>query len=339
MAISSRAGLGGDIPQMNRMPEGRGSKPLFHSVRDIALILDKTVAAGYGVLRIGTVMAEDAFSKNLIPYPSASANNNDSNAKAYLLAQPANSATDLFVTVPDSYKFTVGASLIIDGSDAGAAEVQSVACTSTTTGDVYVLAFSGSSITATVGATQTLAALVTLLQAATGYSALPFTVSAGSSALTLTWKTVGVVSTKATLTLGSGSAVAATTTTPGVAIDQTATSSEDLGAIIAIDRTYASGTQAQITVSTGVTTGANFSIAKYASAYLKGSGEVSSPFTKAKYILDKDIDTGIGADAKGALTSVVLSNAILYTNSLVGMDSAAMTDLGAITDGRFTILK
>ena len=64
MAISSRAGLGGDIPQMNRMPEGRGSKPLFHSVRDIALILDKTVAAGYGVLRIGTVMAEDAFSKN-----------------------------------------------------------------------------------------------------------------------------------------------------------------------------------------------------------------------------------------------------------------------------------
>ena len=34
---------GGSIPQMWRGPEGVGSKPLFHSVRDIALIIDKTV--------------------------------------------------------------------------------------------------------------------------------------------------------------------------------------------------------------------------------------------------------------------------------------------------------
>lgn len=331
---------GGSTPQMWRGPEGVGSKPLFHSVRDIALIIDKTVNPGFGVLKAGTVMAECAYNGNLIPYPSASANNNDTKAKAYLIAQPADNATDLFVTVPDSYKFTVGASLIIDGSDAGTAEVQSAACaTPWATGTVYVLTFGGQSLTVTVGATETLAGVVALLQAATGYSAMPFTVTAGTNALTLTWKVAGAVATKATLKKDSAAAVAATTTTAGVNVDQTATSAENLGAITAIDRTYASGTQAKITVTTGVTTGANFSIAKYASAYVKGADESSSPFTKAKYILDKDIDTGTGENAKGANTSVVISNAVLYTTSLIGLDAAAITDMGIVTVGRFSILK
>ena len=43
----------GSIPQMIRGPEVPGLQPLFHSVRDIALVIDKTAQAGYGVLKGG----------------------------------------------------------------------------------------------------------------------------------------------------------------------------------------------------------------------------------------------------------------------------------------------
>jgi len=58
----------------------------------------------------------------------------------------------------------------------------------------------------------------------------------------------------------------------------------------------------------------------------------------AKYILDQDVDTGFGEDAVGANTSVVLSNAVLYKNSMINLDNTAIAALG-IVDGQFFILK
>ena len=332
--------LGGSIPQMNLGGETPGPKRLFYSRRESALLLDKTVAAGYGVLEAGTVMAENDITKMLVPYPTKDANDNITNAKAYLASAPADSATDLYVSIDDSYKFNVADVLIIDGDTAAIKEVQSITDATPAENDVYALTFGDTTITtAALGSTPATAGLVAALQAATGYSSLPFLITAGSSAITLTWKTAGVVTGEASMEKTTGSGTPETTqTTEGVDADQDGTAAENLGAITAIDRTYANSTQAKITVSTGVGTGANFAPGRNGNVYVKG-GDDSSPFTKAKYIIDKDIDTGVGVYAKGALTSVVISNAILYTASLVGMDSAAVTDMSIVTDGRFTVLK
>ncbi len=66
---------------------------------------------------------------------------------------------------------------------------------------------------------------------------------------------------------------------------------------------------------------------------------IADPFASAKYILDKDVDTGVGEIAQGAITPVLISNAILYANSLVNCDAAAKTALGMIEDGQHVILK
>lgn len=58
----------------------------------------------------------------------------------------------------------------------------------------------------------------------------------------------------------------------------------------------------------------------------------------AEYILEQTVDTGF-EDQGGALASVVISNAILYQDSLVNCDSVAVTDLGLVSDGNFYILK
>lgn len=107
----------------------------------------------------------------------------------------------------------------------------------------------------------------------------------------------------------------------------------DCGVITAIDRTT-SGIQADI--SCGVYTATTATVAKHAYVYVVSG---STPFSIAKYILDKDIDTGTGEDAAGALGSVVISNAMLYSASLVNCTSEARTSLGAIVDGQHTILK
>lgn len=221
----------GSVPQMNRYPEGLGQKPLFHSVRDIALILDKSVKAGYGVLPIGTVMAVNTNDSKLVPYPMSTAASNENNAKAYLVADGVDTEAIVYTTVPDSYKFEVGDSLIIDADGQ----------------------------------------------------------------------------------------------TP-----------QDLGAITAIDRTDASGTRAKITATIAIS-GSAMTMASSANVYLKSAS--ADPFAEAKYILDKDIDTGEGENAEGAITSVVVNNAILYETTLVGYDDAAATDLGTTEDGRFVILK
>jgi len=217
MAIRSDARLGGSIPQHNRVPEGLGIRPLFHSVRDIALILDKTVKAGYGVIKSGTIMSVCSITGNLVPYAQTNADENDTNAKSYLVASPGSAATVCNVGIEDSYKFQVGDSLVMDGSGTGTDEVQSIACaTPWATGSVYVLTHGSTTLSATQGATQTLAGIVAVFQGLSGYSAAPFTITAGTNALTITFKVSGPQAEKAQYVKDGGSAVIGTTTTPGV---------------------------------------------------------------------------------------------------------------------------
>ena len=232
MALGN-AGLGGSTPQMNRLPEVAGSKALFHSVRDIAIILDKTAKAGYGVIKQGTLCGVNSVDGKLVPYPTTDPTHSLTSGRAFIVTDLVNATKLVYVTVADSYKFAVGDSLIIDRNNA------------------------------------------------------------------------------------------------------TAQDPLDLGAITAIDRTTAVN-RATITVTTNIT-GANHTVANSASCYVKT--DASTPWTKVIYVVDQDIDTGTGSDAKGANTSVVLSNAALYKFALTNYDAAALADLGGVVDGRLVILK
>lgn len=89
---------------------------------------------------------------------------------------------------------------------------------------------------------------------------------------------------------------------------------------------------------TGATSG-TFTVAKKANVYPKAEDTGSGKRSKAVYVLDINIDTGLEPQ-DGALVSVLLSNAIIYQDACVGMDSTAISDLGNVSsDGQFYILK
>ena len=87
----------------------------------------------------------------------------------------------------------------------------------------------------------------------------------------------------------------------------------------------------------GVTT-ANFEIgAKKANCYLKSGA--SGKRSTAKYLLDQDSYTGGHDNPNGALTSVFLSNGIVYKASCSGLDATALSALNGVEDGMFAIFK
>lgn len=221
----------GSTPQINRSGETPGPKRLFHSVREIALIKDKTVDPGYGVLLAGTAMGVATVSGNLVPYvPTALAAYGENCVSPALADIP--SGTTMSVPLADIGRFVVGENLIIVHNNAG---------------------------------TQVL---------------------------------------------------------------------HDAGAIVSAVKATEYSATITFTTTTGDT---DSTVAAYASAFVES--DPSTPFTKCVYILDKDTDTGVGEDAKGANVSVVISNAILYTTSLIHFDAAAVTDMSSVTDGQHTILK
>ncbi len=227
--------LGGSTPQLNRGPEVPGYKALYYSIREIALIKDKTCQPGYGVLRAGTIMAENISALTtggkglLVPCATTLFTVGDV-GRAFALADVATGVAIIHVTQEDSYKFKVGDDLILANN---------------------------------------------------------------------------------TPEYGDG------------------------GAIISIDRdTYPHF--AVITFTTGIAT-LNNTVAKACCCYVEAGA--AGKLSTAKYILDKDVDTGVGEIAQGAITPVLISNAILYTNSLVNFDAAAATALGTVDDGQHTILK
>jgi len=227
--------IGGSTPQLNRGPEVPGYKALYFSIREIALIKDKTCQPGYGVLRAGTIMAENisaAGGKGLLVPCATTLFAVGDVGRAFALVDVATGVDVINVTMEDSYKFKVGDDLILANNDGGGE-------------------------------------------------------------------------------YGNGAA------------------------IISIDRTTMPH-YAIITFTTGIAT-ANNTVAKACCCYVEAGA--ATKLSTAKYILDKDADTGVGVDAQGANVPVLISNAILYTNSLVNFDAAAKTALGTVDDGQHTILK
>jgi hypothetical protein len=99
----------------------------------------------------------------------------------------------------------------------------------------------------------------------------------------------------------------------------------------------ANGRTATVTVSAATTTVGGFTVAKSGNAYLKAGA--SGKRSTAKYVLDQDQFTGDFDNPNGGLTSVFLSNGIIYKDSLVGADATALSALSGVVDGQFVIFK
>jgi hypothetical protein len=112
------------------------------------------------------------------------------------------------------------------------------------------------------------------------------------------------------------------------AIDSDA-SAVDCSFVTAIDRTtYAH--MAKITVTNNVTTG--ITTANFGYLYIAGADTAIG-------VLDISVDTGVGANAKGANAGMIISHCVFYSGALVNMDSNARTDVTASTFGQFTYMK
>jgi len=99
----------------------------------------------------------------------------------------------------------------------------------------------------------------------------------------------------------------------------------------------ADGRTATVTLSGATVTVGGFTVAKAANCYLKAGA--SGKRSTAKYVMDQHLSTGDYTNPNGAHTSVVLSNAIMYADAMVGADATALSALGGVVDGPYVVLK
>ena len=122
--------LKGSTPQLNRYPEGPGIKRLFHSEREIALIIDKTIRKGFGYLHAGTVLAkdEDEFCVPYVPV-SVTAGTLTAIGTVYVLSRSGATVNiprgeagtfavgDTFVKVGDEYETEITITAVTPGEN------------------------------------------------------------------------------------------------------------------------------------------------------------------------------------------------------------------------------
>jgi hypothetical protein len=113
-------------------------------------------------------------------------------------------------------------------------------------------------------------------------------------------------------------------------------SSENLGAIISIDRTTYLH-KALITYT--ATISGSFTAAQMACIHVEAGAVTTNSYSVAVGVLMHSVNTGVGEKAQGAVAPMILSNAMLYNALLVNMIAQARTDLGASVDGQFLIMK
>jgi len=94
-------------------------KRLYYSEEMAALKVPISIMAGYGVLKMGTALARNISAAGSVgkhvPYnPTTFTGAENHPGRAYLVADSGTTATDLYVTLDDSYKFAVGDDVIIN---------------------------------------------------------------------------------------------------------------------------------------------------------------------------------------------------------------------------------
>jgi hypothetical protein len=104
---------------------------------------------------------------------------------------------------------------------------------------------------------------------------------------------------------------------------------ENLGELTSITRNETTGRAALLHVLIGT---AGVTTAKYGHIYTCGG-------IIAVGILEKSVDTGVGANAKGALATMIISNAVLYAGMVLNYDETANDTLLGSTIGQYLVLK
>ena len=121
-----------------------------------------------------------------------------------------------------------------------------------------------------------------------------------------------------------------------ICINDNTTTTENLGAITAIDRTTYTH-MAAITVTTA-TGGTSFTTARFAYIIVE-AGTSANNYSDGVGILEKTINAGTGSKAKGAYATLILGNCVLYTGGLTNVDAAFRTDVSAATYGNYTYIR
>jgi len=108
----------GSIPNVSWGEQVPGADALFYSRRDAALLLDKAIKPGYGVLQAGWLMGVAADGQ-LVPYVMTgfAATGLEANAVVFGLADVANGANTIDVPLAASYRFKVGDVLALGETD------------------------------------------------------------------------------------------------------------------------------------------------------------------------------------------------------------------------------
>jgi sirohydrochlorin ferrochelatase len=83
----------------------------------------------------------------------------------------------------------------------------------------------------------------------------------------------------------------------------------------------------------------SFTVAQGACVHVEAGAANTNSYSVAVGVLMHGVDTGKGENAKGAVSPMVISNAMLYNGLLTNMIAQARTDLGATVDGQFLIMK
>jgi len=112
------------------------------------------------------------------------------------------------------------------------------------------------------------------------------------------------------------------------------TSAENLGAITAIDRTTYTH-MAKITTTSSISSA--FTVAQSACIHVECGATSANGYSDCAGICGSTVDTGIGEDAKGAVTNMIIKNAMLYTGLCTNVDAAAIVDIGAAESGQYLV--
>lgn len=127
----------GDTPHLIR-GEQTDFKRLFYSNPQVALTVPIALMAGYGLLEAGTSLAVNKSASGkagyYLPYnPTTFTGTEDHPGRAYLVQSSGTTASTLYVTIADSYKFNVGDDAIIKDNTTAAENLGAITAIDRTT--------------------------------------------------------------------------------------------------------------------------------------------------------------------------------------------------------------
>ena len=111
--------LRGSSPQFNPALEGRGLDPIYHSDREKALIIDRALAKGFGVVKAGTVLSK-ASNGELFPYPGTDHLSVTAKGRAFAVADIASGVDYIDVPLSQIGAFEVGKNVFLVRNNGGA---------------------------------------------------------------------------------------------------------------------------------------------------------------------------------------------------------------------------